>query len=58
MTGENLPLVKLFLNLLRPRFTPTDDAPAEFQIDDSFNVPVRRCRCEAALSVGRAWARW
>ena len=41
VTGENLDLVKAFLNLLRSRAAPTDDAPAEFQIDDSYNVQVR-----------------
>ncbi|GAB6022885.1 GTP-binding protein 1 [Chamberlinius hualienensis] len=39
VTGENLDLLKLFLNLLSPRCTAKDDEPAEFQIDDTYSVP-------------------
>lgn len=39
VTGENLDLLKMFLNLLTTRVTGLDDLPAEFQIDDSYSVP-------------------
>lgn len=39
VTGENLPLLKMFLNLLTTRMTGQDDQPAEFQIDDTYSVP-------------------
>ncbi|KAL7024122.1 hypothetical protein ACKWTF_012909 [Chironomus riparius] len=39
VTGENLELLKMFLNLLTTRVTGLDDLPAEFQIDDSYSVP-------------------
>lgn len=41
VTGDNLDLLRLFLNLLNPRVANEDEAPAEFQIDDTFSVPVR-----------------
>lgn len=41
MSGENLNLLKMFLNLLTARITSHDDEPAEFQIDDTYSVPVR-----------------
>lgn len=31
----------MFLNLLTARITSHDDEPAEFQIDDTYSVPVR-----------------
>ena len=40
VTGENLPLLKMFLNLLSTRVAFDADEPAEFQIDDTFSVPV------------------
>lgn len=40
VTGENLNLLKMFLNLLTARMTSHDDEPAEFQIDDTYSVPV------------------
>jgi GTPase len=40
VTGENLNLLKMFLNLLTTRMTSRDDEPAEFQIDDTYSVPV------------------
>jgi hypothetical protein len=40
VSGENLPLLKMFLNLLSTRMTGLDDLPAEFQIDDTYSVPV------------------
>ena len=40
MTGENLNLLKMFLNLLTARMTSHDNEPAEFQIDDTYSVPV------------------
>ncbi|XP_043255526.1 GTP-binding protein 1 [Colletes gigas] len=39
VTGENLNLLKMFLNLLTARITSHDDEPAEFQIDDTYSVP-------------------
>lgn len=39
VSGENLDLLKMFLNLLTTRVTGLDDLPAEFQIDDSYSVP-------------------
>lgn len=39
VTGENLDLLKMFLNLLSTRMTGLDDLPAEFQIDDTYSVP-------------------
>merc|ERR1711936_484064 len=39
VTGENLDLLKMFLNLLSSRQPNTDDEPAEFQIDDTYLVP-------------------
>jgi len=40
VTGENLDLMKMFLNLLSTRLVSDVTAPAEFQIDDTFSVPV------------------
>lgn len=39
VTGDGLPLVKMFLNLLNPRTPLNSDAPAEFQIDETYTVP-------------------
>ncbi|XP_075255104.1 GTP-binding protein 1-like isoform X2 [Convolutriloba macropyga] len=39
VTGENLHLLKMFLNLLSARSLPKADEPAEFQIDDIYSVP-------------------
>uniref|UniRef100_A0A671SCY9 GTP-binding protein 1 n=1 Tax=Sinocyclocheilus anshuiensis TaxID=1608454 RepID=A0A671SCY9_9TELE len=39
VTGENMDLLKMFLNLLSPRTTFKDDEPPEFQIDDTYSVP-------------------
>lgn len=39
VTGQNLNLLKMFLNLLTARITSHDDEPAEFQIDDTYSVP-------------------
>ncbi|XP_017263870.1 GTP binding protein 1, like isoform X2 [Kryptolebias marmoratus] len=39
VTGENMDLLKMFLNLLSPRTTYNNDEPAEFQIDDTYSVP-------------------
>lgn len=35
----------MFLNLLTARITSHDDEPAEFQIDDTYSVPVRILYC-------------
>lgn len=40
VTGENMDLLKMFLNLLSPRTSFKDDEPPEFQIDDTYSVPV------------------
>ncbi|KAJ8263821.1 hypothetical protein GJAV_G00141670 [Gymnothorax javanicus] len=39
VTGENMDLLKMFLNLLSSRTSYSDDQPAEFQIDDTYSVP-------------------
>ena len=39
VSGANLDLLKMFLNLLTTRVTGLDDLPAEFQIDDTYSVP-------------------
>ena len=39
VSGENLDLLKMFLNLLSSRQPNTDDEPSEFQIDDTYLVP-------------------
>ncbi|KAK6170850.1 hypothetical protein SNE40_019146 [Patella caerulea] len=39
VTGENLDLLKMFLNLLSTRVKCNLSKPAEFQIDDTFSVP-------------------
>ena len=40
VTGENLDLLKMFLNLLSIRAHFKRDEPSEFQIDDTYSVPV------------------
>lgn len=40
VSGENLELLKMFLNLLKTRMPSQEDKPAEFQIDDTYSVPV------------------
>lgn len=39
VTGENLLLLKMFLNLLSTRMPNLDSDPAEFQVDDTYSVP-------------------
>ncbi|KAK3762144.1 hypothetical protein RRG08_024953 [Elysia crispata] len=39
VTGSNLDLLKMFLNLLSTRHKCDSSEPAEFQIDDTFSVP-------------------
>lgn len=39
VTGENLDLLKMFLNLLSIRAHFRKDEPSEFQIDDTYSVP-------------------
>ena len=39
VTGDNLGLLKKFLNLLSTRMEACLDEPAEFQIDDLYSVP-------------------
>lgn len=52
VTGENLDLLKMFLNLLSPRTSYREEEPAEFQIDDTYSVPVRGFWASRA----RGWA--
>lgn len=40
VSGENLELLKIFLNLLTTRMEYHENEPAEFQIDDTYSVPV------------------
>lgn len=40
VTGENMDLLKMFLNLLSSKTSYREDEPAEFQIDDTYSVPV------------------
>lgn len=40
VNGENLELLTMFLNLLTIRTPCMEDEPAEFQIDDTYSVPV------------------
>ncbi|KXJ14137.1 GTP-binding protein 1 [Exaiptasia diaphana] len=39
VTGENLDLLKMFMNLLSVRCDSHDEEPAEFQIDETYSVP-------------------
>lgn len=39
VSGENLDLLKTFLNLLTTRMEYHENEPAEFQIDDTYSVP-------------------
>lgn len=39
VNGDNLDLLKMFLNLLTTRMASHDSEPAEFQIDDTYSVP-------------------
>ncbi|XP_035695386.1 GTP-binding protein 1-like [Branchiostoma floridae] len=39
VTGENLDLLKMFLNLLSGRMSYDEHEPSEFQIDDTYSVP-------------------
>eukprot|EP00041_Stephanoeca_diplocostata_P035932 m.1285373 g.1285373 ORF g.1285373 m.1285373 type:complete len:159 (+) comp24780_c0_seq33:491-967(+) len=54
VTGENLGLLKQFLNLLRPSKLADPGAPAEVQLDETFSVPVRPPGCAHAVSPTRA----
>lgn len=68
VTGENLDLLKMFLNLLSPRTSYREEEPAEFQIDDTYSVPVRnlvlrRAICHVSetehhVKWGFAWKGW
>ena len=40
--GTNLNLLKMFMNLLMPRTLNNDNEPAEFQIDETYSVPVSK----------------
>lgn len=40
VTGMNLDLLRMFLNLLSGRMHCNEDKPAEFQIDETYSVPV------------------
>ncbi|XP_034479794.1 GTP-binding protein 1 [Drosophila innubila] len=39
VNGDNLELLKMFLNLLSTRMAGSENLPAEFQIDDVYSVP-------------------
>ncbi|XP_071002095.1 GTP-binding protein 1-like isoform X3 [Oncorhynchus clarkii lewisi] len=39
VTGDNMDLLKMFLNLLSSKTSYREDEPAEFQIDDTYSVP-------------------
>ena len=41
MSGENLDLLKMFLNLLSAGGNYSESEPAEFQVDETYSVPVR-----------------
>lgn len=43
VSGENLELLKIFLNLLTTKMEYHENEPAEFQIDDTYSVPVKYC---------------
>ena len=45
VTGDNLPLLKMFLNLLSSGGSYSESEPAKFQIDETYSVPV-------SLSIG------
>lgn len=51
VTGHNLDLLKNFLNLLTTRMPVTDDQPAEFQIDETYSVPVSDILCNYVHSL-------
>ena len=40
VTGDNIDLLKMFLNLLSARSSFVTNQPAIFQIDDTYSVPV------------------
>ncbi len=42
VTGENLDLLKMFLNLINVPVPGDASAPADFQIDEIYSVPVSR----------------
>lgn len=69
VTGENLDLLKMFLNLLSPRTSYREEEPAEFQIDDTYSVPVRgfrwaeqgweaEQRCSSGATGASLWCRY
>lgn len=44
-------LLKMFLNLLSSRSSFKDHEPAEFQIDDTYSVPVSMLSLSLSLSL-------
>lgn len=40
VSGQNLDLLKMFLNLLSSGGNYSESEPAEFQIDETYSVPV------------------
>ena len=42
VTGHHLDLLKSFLSLLSARMHSHEDKPAEFQIDETYSVPVSK----------------
>ena len=55
VTGENLDLLKMFLNLLSIRAHFKRDEPSEFQIDDTYSVPVRQSGFGKQLAYQTFW---
>ena len=49
MSGENLDLLKMFLNLLSAGGNYSESEPAEFQVDETYSVPVRTIDCNHPL---------
>lgn len=51
VTGQNLHLLRMFLNLLPVRSVAHEEDPAEFQIDDTYWVNVSVCVCVCFVSI-------
>jgi GTPase len=49
VSGENLDLLKMFLNLLSAGGNYSESEPAEFQVDETYSVPVRTIDCNHPL---------
>ncbi len=51
VTGTNLDLLKMFLNLLSAGGNYSESEPAEFQVDETYSVPVSSIDCDDQLIV-------